>query len=54
MPLAQLAAGAYCVTEILSIIENSAKLGVPFPQAVIDVLPKVFQGKNALPPRTGT
>lgn len=42
MPLAQLAAGAYCVTELLSIVENSAALGVPFPQAVIDTLPKVF------------
>ncbi|MDD4106308.1 MAG: phage holin family protein, partial [Eubacteriales bacterium] len=33
--------GFYCANEGLSIVENAALLGVPFPQALLDTLEKM-------------
>ena len=44
MPLGQIIAGYYCVTELWSIIENMAMVGVPFPPQVMDVLEKLNPG----------
>lgn len=41
MPVGSMAASAFCVTELVSIIENSARAGVPIPQWLIDALQKV-------------
>ena len=41
MPLAQIIAGYYCITETWSIIENMAKAGVPFPEQVMEALEKL-------------
>lgn len=41
MPLSEMAAGGYCITELLSITEKAAMCGVKFPVWVIDVLEKV-------------
>lgn len=41
MPLAQIIAGYYCLTEMWSIIENMAKAGIPFPEKVTAVLEKL-------------
>lgn len=41
MPLAQIIAGYYCITEMWSIVENMAKAGVPFPDQVIQALEKL-------------
>lgn len=41
LPLAQIVALFYCGAEGLSIIENAGALGVPLPQALIDVLQKL-------------
>ena len=34
-------AGAFCVTEMISIVENAAKIGVPIPKPIIDMLHRV-------------
>lgn len=50
MPLAQIIAGYYCVTEMWSILENMAKAGIPFPEQVTAALEKLNPGiKPALP-----
>lgn len=50
MPLAQIIAGYYCVTEMWSIIENMAKAGIPFPEQVTAALEKLNPGiKPAIP-----
>lgn len=41
MPLAEMVAGYYCVTEMWSIVENMAKAGVSFPAQVVQVLQKL-------------
>lgn len=45
MPLAEMAAGGYCMTELLSIAEKAAMCGVKFPSYITEVLEKVRPGR---------
>lgn len=51
MPLGQIIAGYYCVTELWSIVENMAMAGVPFPPQIIDVLEKLNPGVKRPAPK---
>jgi len=39
--LASAVAGAFCVTELISIVENAAAIGVPIPKVITDLLSKL-------------
>lgn len=47
IPLSSIAAGFYCIHEIISITENAARTGLPVPQQLLDVLQKL---QDANPP----
>lgn len=46
VPLGQALAGFYCYVEALSLLENSAALGVPIPQWLRDALVKLAPDKQ--------
>lgn len=48
IPVGTLAALGFCTSETLSIVENAAKIGIPVPQVIIDVLGKL-RGEKAPP-----
>lgn len=48
MPTGQLTAFAFLVSELISVTENAAKLGLPIPQPLIDALSKL-RGEKAPP-----
>jgi len=47
VPLMNLTAMFYCVSEAISIVENAAAAGVPLPQALVDVLAKLREDKKS-------
>lgn len=48
VPLGLLTSLAFVVTELISVTENAARLGIPVPQPLIDVLSKL-RGERAAP-----
>ena len=48
MPLAEMAAFGFCSTELISIMENCARAGVPFPDFVISILKKLRDDKGPI------
>lgn len=41
VPLCSMVAGAFCVTELISIVENLGRAGVPIPKSFVDALEKL-------------
>lgn len=46
LPLAQIVAMFYSLTEAVSILENAAALGLPLPAQLVDVLAKLKDGQK--------
>jgi phage-related holin len=44
--LGSAAAGAFCVTELISIVENASAIGVPIPKVITDLLDKLNTGEK--------
>lgn len=56
MPVGSMTASVFCVTELVSILENAAIAGVPIPQPILDALQKfkLFTGINHTEPAPPT
>jgi len=48
MPLGEMTAIIFCITELISIMENSARAGVPFPSFVYETLEKLRNEKGPI------
>jgi toxin secretion/phage lysis holin len=46
--LGSAAAGAFCVTELISIVENASAIGVPIPKVITDLLDKLSSGEKPI------